>query len=550
MCPDPVAPVTTATLDPAQPGAGGTYTGPVTLSLNATDEGSGVAKTEYQVTTSSPFGALGQAKLLNASEEAWVTYDAANKPRFTDAGNYSIEYRSTDKAGNVEAIKTIAFKIVPAVGDDTLAPTSTATLAPAAPGAGGTYEEPVTVTFAATDPAQPAPAGANVEVQPFGRCGPSRRSTSRTVTGSRGPGRRPRSPGMTCVCGRRAPRGATNQLERPLTVFAQPNNPPITKTFTQNGTWQFICTLHSTYDAQTDSWTGMVGTANVTGTAPAAPAVSGVDYTEYRVNGGAWTKGTSVTVSALGAQAVEYRSADKAGNVETAKSVAFTIKEKTVTARADPDGDPDDPRRRHDAGCRPRCRRPRRRPKPKPSFKLAKPGQDDGRQVRQERAEAPCHVHGAMSGAATVTVTSKVRKALKLKSATLAKATVKCKAGTTNLTLKPTKAMQQRAREGQEVGQGHGHPDRQAGGSAGDQGHAECDPGAQVTRQHTAGPGVIEGGRPWSGRPPSGRAAGALDQDPARAVLHSAVMPSRSLRTTGTCSRTLPLPNSSPKAPM
>ena len=41
-----------------------------------------------------------------------------------------------------------------------------------------------------------------------------------------------------------------------------------------------------------------------------------------------------------------------------------------------------------------------------------------------------------------MTVTSKVRKALKLKSATLAKATVKCKAGTTTITLKPTKAME------------------------------------------------------------------------------------------------------------
>ena len=46
-----------------------------------------------------------------------------------------------------------------------------------------------------------------------------------------------------------------------------------------------------------------------------------------------------------------------------------------------------------------------------------------------------------MNGQATVTVTSKVRKALKLKSATLAKATVKCKAGTTTITLKPTKAI-------------------------------------------------------------------------------------------------------------
>ena len=439
VCPDPVAPVTTATLDPAQPGAGGTYTGPVTLSLNATDEGSGVAKTEYQVTTSSPFGALGQAKLLNASEEAWVTYDAANKPRFTDAGNYSIEYRSTDKAGNVEAIKTIAFKIVPAVGDDTLAPTSTATLAPAAPGAGGTYEEPVTVTFAATDPAQPAPGGANVEVQPFGTVWT--KPTVDLKNGDRitwtwpdteitGHDLRLRAPG--------AP-GASNQLEV-LSVFAQPNNPPITKTFTQNGTWQFICTLHSTYNAQTDSWTGMVGTANVTGSAPAAPAVSGVDYTEYRVNGGAWTKGNSVTVSELGAQSVEYRSADKAGNVETAKSVAFTIKEKTITPGATPTPTPTAPAATPTPVAPVPTATPA--PKPKPSFKLATPAKTTVAKFAKSGLKVRVMCTEAMSGKATVTVTSKVRKSLKLKSATLASVNVKCKAGNATLTIKPTKAMQ------------------------------------------------------------------------------------------------------------
>ena len=401
VCPDPVAPVTTAELDPAAPGAGGTYTGPVTLSLNATDEGSGVEKTEYQVTTSSPFGALGQAKLLDASEEAWVTYNAASKPRFTDAGNYSIEYRSVDKAGNVEAIKTIAFKIVPAVGDDTLAPTSTATLAPASPGAGGTYEEPVTVTFAATDPAQPAPGGANVEVQPFGTVWT--KPTVDLKNGDRitwtwpdteitGHDLRLRAPG--------AP-GAANQLEV-LSVFAQPNNPPITKTFTQNGAWQFICTLHSTYNAPTDSWTGMVGTANVTGSAPAVPAISGVDYTEYRVNGGAWTKGTTVTVSAVGAYAVEYRSADKAGNVETAKSVAFSIKAKvtptptrataTPTATATATATPNTPAADADAGRAGADGHPR--PQAQAVVYAGQAGQDDGGQVRQERAEGPGHVLG------------------------------------------------------------------------------------------------------------------------------------------------------------
>ena len=139
----------------------------------------------------------------------------------------------------------------------------------------------------------------------------------------------------------------------------------------------------------------MVGTANVTGTAPAAPAVSGVDFTEYRVNGGAWTKGNSVTVSALGAQTVDYRSADKAGNVETAKSVAFTIKEKTVTPDRHPDCDPEhagghagpDPGADGHAGARAQA------------VGLADQAQqDDGREVREERAEAPCHVHGRHAG--------------------------------------------------------------------------------------------------------------------------------------------------------
>ena len=52
---------------------------------------------------------------------------------------------------------------------------------------------------------------------------------------------------------------------------------------------------------------------------------SGVAYTEYAVNGGAWTRGTSATVSAEGDNAVDYRSADVAGNVEAAKTCHVRI---------------------------------------------------------------------------------------------------------------------------------------------------------------------------------------------------------------------------------
>ena len=73
----------------------------------------------------------------------------------------------------------------------------------------------------------------------------------------------------------------------------------------------------------------MVGTAAV-----ATGGGSGVDFTEYRVNGGAWAKARTRRARARsrrrsasdeGEHTVDFRSADKAGNVEARKSVAFGI---------------------------------------------------------------------------------------------------------------------------------------------------------------------------------------------------------------------------------
>ena len=53
---------------------------------------------------------------------------------------------------------------------------------------------------------------------------------------------------------------------------------------------------------------------------------SGVAKTEYSTDGGAtWTSGASATFSAQGATAVQYRSADVAGNLEAAKSVTVKV---------------------------------------------------------------------------------------------------------------------------------------------------------------------------------------------------------------------------------
>ena len=93
---DRTAPTTGAELRPASPGAGGIYRGAVNLSLSAADgaAGSGVpaGATEYRV-----------------DGGTWTPY---SHPFTVSAlGAHLVEYRSSDAAGNVEAIKTLTFAI-------------------------------------------------------------------------------------------------------------------------------------------------------------------------------------------------------------------------------------------------------------------------------------------------------------------------------------------------------------------------------------------------------------------------------------------------------
>ncbi|GAA1002663.1 hypothetical protein Aple_001190 [Acrocarpospora pleiomorpha] len=99
---DGIAPVTSATTTPAQP-ASGWFTGAILVTLSAADDaqGSGVDRTEYQV-----------------DGGAWTRY--AEPVVITGDGPHTLAYRSTDKAGNVEAAKTLAVKV------DATAPVTTA----------------------------------------------------------------------------------------------------------------------------------------------------------------------------------------------------------------------------------------------------------------------------------------------------------------------------------------------------------------------------------------------------------------------------------------
>ncbi len=90
---DRTAPISIASISPDVPnGNNGWYTSEVTVSLDASDDASGVAITEYQV-----------------NDGDSITY-TGSIPAFGD-GIYTVNYRIIDQAGNVEQTRTIVFKV-------------------------------------------------------------------------------------------------------------------------------------------------------------------------------------------------------------------------------------------------------------------------------------------------------------------------------------------------------------------------------------------------------------------------------------------------------
>ena len=89
---DTTPPVTTATPSGTQR-PDGVYTSDVTITLSVSDgTGSGVATTEYQLDT-----------------EPWTTY--TNPLVITIDGSHTLLSRSTDRADNVEATKSLTFEV-------------------------------------------------------------------------------------------------------------------------------------------------------------------------------------------------------------------------------------------------------------------------------------------------------------------------------------------------------------------------------------------------------------------------------------------------------
>lgn len=265
-----------------QQNADGAYVGSATVSVTATDEGSGVATTEYAVGADGP----------------WQPYTA---PVVIDqVGDHTIRYRATDQSGNVAAEKSVSFKVVAPPTDDTTPPETSATVSGEKDEAGN-YLTMATVTVTASDTG----SGVNTIEYALGADGAWQPYTAPVMVHQTG----------THKVRYRATDKAGNAAAEKSVDFtvveapAKDTTAPVTGavvTGDKNSNGAFITSAKATVTA-TD-------------------AESGVDKVEYSLDGGPYLAYTTpVIVDQVGYHVLAYRATDKAGNTAQAKQVTFTI---------------------------------------------------------------------------------------------------------------------------------------------------------------------------------------------------------------------------------
>ncbi|MFD5779280.1 OmpL47-type beta-barrel domain-containing protein [Streptomyces sp. NPDC126933] len=278
---DTTAPETAAKVEGQQNGDGA-YVGSATVTVTATDDGSGVQTTEYAVGADGP----------------WQAYTA---PVVVDqVGDHTIRYRATDKAGNAAAEKSVDFTVVAPPTDDTTAPETSATVSGEKDEAGN-YLTMATVTVTASDTG----SGVNTIEYALGADGAWQPYTAPVMV---------HETGTHTVRYRAADKAGNAAAEKSVgfTVVeppAQDTTAPVTSaavTGEKNANGAFITSAKVTLTA-TD-------------------ADSGVDKTEYSLDGGPYLAYTTpVIVDRVGYHTLAHRATDKAGNTSQAKQVSFTI---------------------------------------------------------------------------------------------------------------------------------------------------------------------------------------------------------------------------------
>ena len=271
--PDTTAPTVSAQVS-GDRNASGDYLGTATVTVSASDAGSGVDTVEYQV-----------------DDTSFLPYTAP--VAVTAIGDHSVQFRATDKAGNLSPVGSVAFTVVAPNPSDTTPPTVASTVSGSRDTAGN-YLGTATVTITATD----AGSGvARIEYNVDG--GAFATYTAPVVVNTVGPH----------MVHFRATDVAGNTSAEQMASFTvvTPPDPDTTPP-----------TTSAAVRTEAD------GSAVVTVTA--TDAGSGIASIEYALDSGAWTAYTSaVSVRTPGALTLRYRATDVAGNVAAEKAVTFTV---------------------------------------------------------------------------------------------------------------------------------------------------------------------------------------------------------------------------------
>ena len=244
----------------------------------AADAGSGVATVEYQI-----------------DDTGFLPYTAPVV--VTAIGDHAVQFRATDKAGNVSPVGSVPFRVVEPADEDTTPPTVAAALAGDRDD-DGNYIGTATVTVDRDRrrirrrhaSSTRSTAAAFTAVHRAGRGEPAGRAHGAL------PGHRQRRQHVARGDGRTSPWSS----RRPRTP-PRPRSPP---------RWPVTGTTTATTSA-----------ARPSRSRPPTPGPACATI-EYALDAGRWTAYTApVTVRAAGAHTVRYRATDNAGNVAAEKSV-------------------------------------------------------------------------------------------------------------------------------------------------------------------------------------------------------------------------------------
>ncbi|MDX3058754.1 DUF1080 domain-containing protein [Streptomyces sp. NE06-03E] len=278
---DTTAPETSATVD-GDKNADGAYIGQATVTVAATDAGSGVDTVEY---------ALG-------ADGAWQPYTA---PVVVDeVGDHTVRYRATDKSGNAAEEKSVDFAVAAPPTDDKTPPETSATVSGEKDDAGA-YLGMATVTVTASDTG----SGVNTIEYALGADGAWQPYTAPVMVHEVG----------THTVRYRATDKSGNAAEEKAVDFtvveppSQDRTPPETSVVVagdKNSDGAFITSAEVTLSATDDD--------------------SGVDKAEYSLDGGPYLAYSSpVIVDRVGYHTFAHRATDKAGNTSEAKRSSFTV---------------------------------------------------------------------------------------------------------------------------------------------------------------------------------------------------------------------------------